>query len=184
MHDHPHSHSHGHHDHHHDHDHGHHKHGHDHHHHPLRRGHNHGPVAGQWQMPHLPEGAVSVPVEEQDLDLVETSFVEGFQAAKDPTSFLRLANIPFVGMTADGQRLHLLRVETGISADVGSVTPSFGGGAVHYDPLPAQLVQQRRDLAFIYHDGRAPRRLSFAEARRLSDVSAPSKIVLASDANE
>lgn len=162
--------------------HGHDHHDHHHHHAPLR-GHNHGTVAGQWQMPHLPEGAtLPVPDRERDLDLVEASFVEGFQEAKDPTSFLRMASIPFVGVGSDGQRLHLLRVETGISADVGSVTPSFGGGAVLYDPLPAQLVQQRKDLAFIYHDGRAQRRLSFGEARRLVDESAPSQIEFAPEA--
>lgn len=158
-----------------------HPHSHDHRHPPLP-GHNHGHVAGQWQMPHLPEGAVqAVPDRERDLDLVEASFVEGFQEAKDATSFLRLANIPFVGLTPQGQRLHLLRVETGISADVGSVTPSFGGGAVLYDPLPAKMVKQRKDLAFVYHDGRAQLRLTFNEARKLIDDSAPSKIELATD---
>lgn len=160
-----------------------HPHSHDHAHPPLRghnHGHNHAYVAGQWQMPHLPEGAeMPVPDRARDIDLVEASFVEGFQAAKDPTSFLRLANIPFVGLTYEGQRLHLLRVETGVSADVGAVTPSFGGGAVLYDPLPAPMVQQRKELAFVYHDGRASLRLSFAEARGLIDESAPSKIELA-----
>lgn len=166
------------------HHHGHGPHDHDHHHPPMR-GHNHGRVAGQWQMPHLPEGAAPpIPDRARDLDLVETSFVEGFQDAKDPTSFLRLANIPFVGLTPDGQRLHLLRVETGTSADVGSVTPSFGGGAVLYDPLPASLVQNRKDLAFVYHDGRSQHRLSFAEARALSDDSAPSRIDFASTATQ
>ncbi|WP_216654801.1 hypothetical protein [Pseudogemmobacter hezensis] len=136
-------------------------------------------------MPHLPEGAAQPPLpdRERDLDLVEASFVQGFQEAKDPTSFLRLANIPFVGLTPGGQRLHLLRVETAISADVGAVTPSFGGGAVLYDPLPARMVQQRKDLAFVYHDGRTAMRLSFAEARALSDDSAPSKIEFTADAS-
>jgi hypothetical protein len=145
------------------------------HHHALMRGHNRGP-ATQWQMPLGVDDVVAIDEAEQDIDLVEASFVEGFQGAKDPTSFLRLASIPFVGLTNEGHRLHLLRVETGIVADVGSVSPSFGGGAVLYDPIPAQLVQQRRDLAFVYHDGRDQRRLSFAEARRLSDQSAPAKI--------
>lgn len=173
MHGHSHSHDHDHHHHGH-HDHGHHDHDHAH---VAPRGHNHPKSMSQWQMPHLPEGAAPpVPDTERDLDLVETSFIEGFHDAKDPTSFLRLANIPFVGLTRDGLRLHLLRVETGISADVGSVALSFGGGAVLYDPLPAKLVQKRKELAFIYHDGRSQQRLSFAEARSLRDESAPSII--------
>lgn len=147
-------------------------------------GHNHKREAGQWQMPHLPAGA-ELPVfdQEADLDLVETSFVEGFQNSTDPTSFLRLANIPFVGLSVDGDKLHLLRVETADYADIGSVTPAFGGGAVLYDPLPAKLVQHRKTLSFIYHNGREQLRLSFAEARRLIDQSGASQIQL-SDGNE
>ena len=147
---------------------------------PQGPGHNRLKAAGQWQMPHLPEGSIQpVPDREADLDLVEASFLDGFQAASDPTSFLRLANIPFVGLRPDGARLHLLRVETGSHADVGSITPAFGGGAVLYDPLPARLVQHRKSLSFVYHDGQGILRLSFAEARRLLDDSAASKIELA-----
>ncbi len=150
--------------------------------HPPAQGHNHTRKAGQWQMPHLRDGAPQpVPDRERDLDLVEISFIDGFQAAKDPTSFLRMANIPFVGLTADGQRLHLLRVETAVNADVGSVTPSFGGGAVLYDPLPAQLVQHRKALSFLYHDGQSVLSLSFAEARQLFDDSGPSKIEMVAE---
>ena len=32
---------------------------------------------------------------EPDIDQVEATFVEGFAATTDPTSFLRLANVPF-----------------------------------------------------------------------------------------
>ena len=39
---------------------------------------------------------------EPDLDLVEMAFVEGFATATDPTSFLRLARIPFEAV--DGRR--------------------------------------------------------------------------------
>ncbi|MCW5719787.1 MAG: hypothetical protein KIS86_01445 [Devosia sp.] len=128
-------------------------------------------------MPHLPGSHVPpVSDRERDLDLVETSFLEGFKATKDVTSFLRLARIPFVGIAPDGQRLHLLRVETTANADVGSVTPMLGGGAVLYDPLPAHLVSHRKALAFVYHDGRSQIHLTFAEARRLEDDSGASRI--------
>lgn len=150
--------------------------------HPPGQGHNHTRKPGQWQMPHLRDGAPQpVPDRERDLDLVEISFIDGFQATGDPTSFLRMANIPFVGLTTDGQRLHLLRVETSVNADVGSVTPAFGGGAVLFDPLPASLVQHRKALTFLYHDGQGVLRLSFAEARQLLDDSGPSKIELVPD---
>ena len=71
----------------------------DHHHdHVHGPGHNHphaerAPV--QWQTPHQPDGATSAPSPEPDLDKVEAAFVDGFIGAPDPTSFLRLARIPF-----------------------------------------------------------------------------------------
>ena len=160
-----------------------HGHDHDHHRHPAAgRGHNR-PKAVQWQVPHRPEGAEdATPPAERDLDLVEQSFVEGFLRAADPTSFLRLANIPFVGLDGAGRRLHLLRVETESLTDVGAVSPLLGGAGVRYDPLPARLVSQRRRLAFVYHDGRRLERLDFAQARRLADQSAAAHFDLAPEA--
>lgn len=93
-------------------------------------------------------------------------------------SFLRLAGIPFVGETADGLRLHLLRVETEDMVDVGAVMPLVGGAGVAYHPLPAKLTSHRRRLAFIYHDGSGPQRLDFASARVLGDRSASSQFAV------
>jgi hypothetical protein len=161
------------------HDHHRHGHGHDHEHPAAGPGHNR-PKAVQWQVAHRPEGAEDpTPPAERDLDLVETSFVEGFLRAADPTSFLRLASIPFVGVDGDGRRLHLLRVEMESLTDVGAVAPLLGGAGVRYDPLPARLVSQRRRLTFVYHDGRGLARLDFAQARRLTDESAAAQFELA-----
>ncbi len=141
--------------------------------------HNRPKAATQWQVPHRPEGAAAPPmVPERDLDLVEASFVEGFARCSDPTSFLRLAGIPFVGVDADGRRLHLLRVETESLTDVGAVAPLLNGEGVRYDPLPARLVSQRRRLSFVYHDGSGTVRLAFAETRRLRDESGGSRFAL------
>jgi hypothetical protein len=133
-------------------------------------GHNRPREAAQWQVPHKPEGT-ETPPPLRDLDLVEASFVEGFAGASDPTSFLRLAGIPFVGMDGSGRRLHLLRVELEAMTDVGSVVPLLGGHGFHYDPLPSRLTSRRRRLAFIYHDGQASVRLDFAAARNLESHS-------------
>ncbi|TIL21554.1 MAG: hypothetical protein E5Y87_07385, partial [Mesorhizobium sp.] len=80
-----------------------------HHDHPHAPGHN-GPAGKplQWQTPHRPDQAHEPPVDPAsvDLDLVETAFLEGFARAPDPSSFLRLAGIPFVGEMANGVRLH------------------------------------------------------------------------------
>src|SRR5262245_5287893 len=77
--------------------------------------------AAQWQTPHRPDephhdhGRAPEP----DLDLVETAFAEGFATATDPTSFLRLAQVPFTATAPDGTALSLLRVEIEAATDVG-----------------------------------------------------------------
>lgn len=143
---------------------------HDHHDDQAGPGHNHPPAAAQWQTPHLPDGAKTQVDDrpEVDLDLVEQSFVEGFLAASDPTSFLRLAGIPFQAADSSGKTLSLLRVSLDQDTDVGSVTPHLGGQSYRYDPLPAKLVSKRQKLRFIYHDGEAVQELDFADARALT----------------
>jgi len=163
-----------HHHHHHGHDHhGHsqdHDHSHDHDHAPHGPGHNHahGRAPVQWQTPHQPEGEGTKPVAlaEPDLDKVETAFVEGFFAAADPTSFLRLARIPFE-IAQGGTSLKLLRVEIDALTDVGSLTPHLGGGTFRYDPLPSNFISRRRRLRFIYFDGAGLTPLSYAELREI-----------------
>ena len=135
-------------------------------------GHNHAPVARgtvQWQTPHKPQQPdADLHHGEPDLDLVEAAFVEGFSTASDPTSFLRLARIPFEAVDGAGAKLVMLRVETEAVLDVGSVTPHLGGETMRYDPLPAKMVARRRRLRFIYFDGSAPRLLTLAQVRDLN----------------
>jgi hypothetical protein len=136
-------------------------------------GHNHARDprrAAQWQAPHLREGEQGHRHggdEAADLDQVEAAFVEGFAAASDPTSFLRLANVPFETTAADGTRLVLLRVEVDAVTDVGSIMPHLGGETFRYDPLPAAMVSRRRRLRFVYRHAAGLRALSFNEVRAL-----------------
>jgi hypothetical protein len=166
---HRHHHEHGH-DHEHDHD-----HHHDHPHHPPHGpGHNHHHshrAPAQWQTPHQPEGAKEHAVTpEPDLDKIEAAFVDGFFQAPDPTSFLRLARIPFE-IAAGDANLKLLRVEIDALTDVGSLTPHFGGGTFRYDPLPSNLVSRRRRLRFVYFDGASLRALSYAELHDIETLA-------------
>jgi hypothetical protein len=134
-------------------------------------GHNHGPrQAAQWQVPHRsPESNAAIPDgPEPDFNLVEAAFAEGFATASDPTSFLRLAGIPFEGTDAAGTRLCLLRVELEQVADMGVLTPHIGGGSFRYDPLPAKLVSRRRRLRLIYHDGSGLQPLNLGDAKGLA----------------
>ena len=141
---------------------------------PPGAGHNHArapqrPV--QWQLLHgeqpnaQAEGRSDV---ESDLDLVAAAFVEGFITASDPTSFLRLAKVPFEATAADGAKLSLLRVEINAVTDVGAITPHLGGASFRYDPLPARMVSRRKRLRLIYFDGQKPRMLDLATAVALA----------------
>ena len=134
------------------------------------------PQAIQWQRPHLASERNVTELAAQteaDLYLVENAFSEGFAVTSDPTSFLRLAQVPFEAVAPDGKRLVLLRVETDAVADMGAITPHFGGDSFRYDPLPAAMVSKRRRLRFIYFDGAAPRALKLEEVRALRASSAP-----------
>jgi len=136
-------------------------------------GHNsHQPV--QWQTPHLPHGHDHPAADDQepDLDLVEAAFVEGFERAPDPVSFLRLAGVPFKS-ERDGASLALVRVEIESATDVASVTPLLGGGGHRVAPLPASHVSHRRRLGFHYLMGEKMVRLDLAEARRLVNLTPP-----------
>lgn len=135
-------------------------------------GHNHAPPPrqpAQWQLLH----GDAQPVQdagrpEADLDLVTAAFVEGFVAASDPTSFLRLAKVPFEATADDGAKLSLLRVEIDDVTDVGSVTPHLGGASFRYDPLPARMTSRRKRVRLIYFDGQDLRPLDLQDAIRLS----------------
>jgi hypothetical protein len=155
-------------------------HDHDHHHHgngsssgAAGAGHNHiVPPRGtvQWQTPHKPQQPEDDDHHrEPDLDLVEAAFVEGFSTASDPTSFLRLARIPFEATDASGAKLVMLRVETEATVDVGTLTPHLGGGSMRYDPLPAAMSARRRRLRFVYFDGSGARKLTLGEVRALTE---------------
>ena len=146
--------------------------GHDHHDHgPPGPGHNRAPdhrPSVQWQTPHR-DGAPAAEADhgEPDLDLVETAFVDAFIIAADPTSFLRLARVPFDRTGPDGTRLVLLRVEIDAVTDVGGIMPHLGGGSFRYDPLPAKITSRRRRLRFVYVDGKEVRPLTLGEVRAL-----------------
>ncbi len=138
---------------------------------PAGIGHNRPSEPRQWQTPHRNDAAPNSEGRhraETDLDLVEAAFVEGFLAASDATSFLRMARVPFEGTAADGVKLALLRVEVDSVADVGSITPHLGGASFRYDPLPARMISRRKRLRLVYFDGQKPRMLDLAEALSLA----------------
>ncbi|MGF1627786.1 MAG: hypothetical protein ACFCVH_23135 [Alphaproteobacteria bacterium] len=147
----------------------------DHHHNHHLIGHNGPPRPHvQWQTPHRPDAPApdtGRAPEPRDFDLVEAAFVEGFHAATDPVSFLRLAGVPFLSRDADGRRLALLRVELARTTDLGALTPTIGGGESRYDPLPATLVSHRSRLGLVYARDGEPVTVTLAAARSLPNLT-------------
>jgi hypothetical protein len=125
----------------------------------------------QWQTPHIKEYSHTAQANpDPDVDLVELAFLRALAAAPDPTSFLRVAQIPFEARTSSGTRLVLLRIETESITDVGSVMPHLGGGSFHYHPLPGRMATRRERLRFVYFDGREPQVLTLALVRGLRPI--------------
>lgn len=124
----------------------------------------------QWQTPHLPSRTSEVPDPEvpQDLDLVEAAFVEGFQEASDPTSFLRLAGVPFATQR-DGKTLRLVRISVEQVTDVAAVTPLIGGQGHNVAPLPKSHVGHRCQLNLHYLADDKMVALRLEEVRGLPD---------------
>ena len=123
-------------------------------------GHNAAAQVAQWQDPHSHRHAADPSMPEPDFDLIEASFAENFPKASDPTSFLRLARIPFVGRRSDGRQLRLLRVEFEQATDVGSVMPNVGGGTLRSDNprLDVRLpgLEERSPERWVLTHGKAP----------------------------
>jgi hypothetical protein len=125
----------------------------------------------QWQTPHISAKSHTAQANsDPDIDLVELAFLRALAAAPDPTSFLRVAQIPFEARTSNGTRLVLLRIETESITDVGSVMPHLGGGSFHYHPLPGRMATRRERLRFVYFDGREPQVLTLALVRGLRPI--------------
>ena len=126
-------HDHPHHHHHHDHDHAHHGHGHNH-------------AHGDHLHSHMHDED-----EAADLQVLAAQFIEGFLQAKDKTSYLKLAGVPFERPSKGGAKaLKLIDVELKTDWQVGTASPSFGSRELSYLPFPGQMVQERTNMALIY----------------------------------
>ena len=139
-HDHDHHHGHGH-----SHDHG----GHHHHHHDHGHGPGHNYAHGVDHL-HSHVHADSARERIEELKTLSTAFIEGFRAAADKTSYLRLAGIPFKRTGADGLAMHL--VDAGIASNwqIGTASPAFGSRELVYLPYPGGMVTARETMTFTY----------------------------------
>ena len=114
----------------------------------------------------------SLPADAGD-DLLERAFVEGFRAATDKVSFLRLAGIP-LETDIDGEPGYkLMEVRLADTFMVGSAAPGFGGGALVYHPFPGELVRHAAELGFVYCSARGARTLTWDRVHRLAGRASP-----------
>ena len=137
-----HSHSHGH-SHAHSHSHG---HGHSHAHQHATTGHNHDGAAPMHLHSHmLPED------EAVEVGMLCEQFIEGFKAASDKASFLRLSGVPFeMQSRTGGKALKLVDVTVETGWQVGAASPAFGGGDLSYHPFPGPMIRERTNCKLVY----------------------------------
>lgn len=86
-----------------------------------------------------------------DLQVLAAQFIDGFVQAKDKTSYLKLAGVPFERPGKGGDKaLKLVDVELKTEWQVGTASPSFGARELSYLPFPGEMVRERTNMALIY----------------------------------
>ncbi|MEP3300000.1 MAG: hypothetical protein ABJO27_26545 [Pseudoruegeria sp.] len=119
-----------------------HDHSHDHHHHGVGHNHSHGDHLHS----HLHDED-----EAADIQVLATQFIDGFVQAKDKSSYLKLAGVPFERpSTAGSKALKLIDVELKTEWQVGTASPSFGSRELSYLPFPGEMVNERTNMSLIY----------------------------------
>lgn len=119
-------------------------HDHHHHHHHAQPGHNHAQPDHLHSHMHGPDHAAEIQV-------LAAQFIDGFVQARDKTSYLRLAGVPFERDGAEGTgSLKLVDVQLSTEWQVGTASPGFGTRQLSYLPFPGEMVRERTNLGFVY----------------------------------
>ncbi|SFA95605.1 hypothetical protein SAMN05421688_1842 [Poseidonocella pacifica] len=125
---------------------------HDHHHHDHDHGHHHPPH--DHNQPHDADHLHSHMHHHDDaadLQVLAAQFIDGFIQAKDKTTYLKLAGIPFERPGKGGAKaLKLVDVELTTDWQVGTASPSFGSRELSYLPFPGEMVRERTNMSMIY----------------------------------
>ena len=113
-----------------------------HHHHP--HDHNHDPARHLRSHMHGPDAAEAVAA-------LAAQFMDGFRAAADKMTFLRLAGVPLeIADGRGGPTLKLVDVALTTEWQVGTASPSFGSRELSYLPFPGPMVAERTNMGFVY----------------------------------
>lgn len=86
-----------------------------------------------------------------ELQLLTAQFIDGFAAAADKASFLRLAGVPAELPGRDGgPAMKLVDVKLTTQWQVGTASPSFGSRELSYLPFPGAMVTERTNMHLVY----------------------------------
>jgi hypothetical protein len=106
-------------------------------------GHNH---ANDHLHSHMPDADKA-----EELLVLTTQFVDGFVAAKDKMSYLRIAGVPLtIDAPGGGPSMKLVDVQLTTEWQVGTASPSFGSRELSYLPYPGDMVTERTNMSFVY----------------------------------
>jgi hypothetical protein len=87
----------------------------------------------------------------EEIRVLAAQFIDGFIAAADKTSFLRLAGVPFERADGSGGRaLKLVDVKLETEWQMGAASPAFGTRELNYLPFPGEMVKPRTNMRFVY----------------------------------
>jgi len=131
-------------------------------------GHNGAPVEPDLHShPHSHPHAPAPGRERDDDSLLADALMEGFKAAEDKASFLRMARIPLHLHGEDGDVLRLVDVELRSAYQVATASPGFNAGDLVYLPFPAAMIRERADMVFVYVSLKARRDVALPEMVRM-----------------
>ena len=89
--------------------------------------------------------------EAAELQVLAEQFIDGFVAAKDKMSYLRLAGVSLErAEPGGGASMKLVDVQLTTEWQVGTASPSFGSRELSYLPYPGKMVTERTNLGFVY----------------------------------
>ncbi len=89
--------------------------------------------------------------EAAELQVLAEQFIDGFVAAKDKMSYLRLAGVPLEKtQPGGGPTMKLVDVQLTTEWQVGTASPSFGSRELSYLPYPGEMVTERTNMGFVY----------------------------------
>ncbi|GAB2188138.1 hypothetical protein [Roseibium sp. LAB1] len=86
----------------------------------------------------------------EELQALAVSFIDGFRAAEDKTSYLRLAGVPFHRPGADGLVQHLVDAKIVSNWQVGTASPAFASRELVYMSFPGSMVNARETMTFTF----------------------------------